>query len=525
MTGGPQRRPLGRLRDGTLVYEHSDRVLVDALRSEQAQDEAEQAAAESNGRAQVVESTPPAHNGHAPRHMPNEHDDPGPAEPHPAGELNHSGQVRMAYRLAHAYRSRLLYVHSLGWHYWDGERWADDDRGEATRAVLDVLQTALATSLGDKELQRDVRKCESASGVAGVLEIAAKLTPFAATVRDLDADPYLLNVANGTLDLRTMELSPHEPTDRITKVTRAAYDPAAPSHAWSRFLARVLPHADVREYLQRTIGVALLGKVIEHVLPILTGTGANGKGTTYKALCWALGDYASTAEPDLFMHRPGAHPTGEMDLLGRRLVVVSESDKDRRLAEATMKRLTGGDTIRARRMRQDFIEFEPTHLPLLITNHLPKVSGDDPAVWRRLRVIPFDVEILDGERDTGLDEALQAEADAVLSWAIAGWVDYQVRQLDEPPAVVAATDDYQRASDAVGRFIEDECVTTSPALKATTGQLHEAWEQWRVRDGAEPMSQKAFGQALDRHGYPADKAVNGKRWRPGIGLKVATDED
>jgi putative DNA primase/helicase len=189
--------------------------------------------------------------------------------PLPAG-LPHSGQVRMAYRLAHAYRDRLLYVHGLGWHFWDGRRWADDDIGAATRAVLAVLQIALANSLGDKDLQRDVRKCESASGIAGVLDIAGALMAFAATVRDLDADPYLLNVANGTLDLRTMELSAHNPADRITKVTRAAYDPAAPAEAWSRFLQRVLPHADVREYLQRVIGVALLGKVIEHVLPILT---------------------------------------------------------------------------------------------------------------------------------------------------------------------------------------------------------------------------------------------------------------
>ena len=135
----------------------------------------------------------------------------------------------------------------------------------------------------------------------------------------------------------------------------------------------MLPDEPVRAYLQRVVGVALLGKVIEHVLAILTGTGANGKGTCYKALCWALGDYASTVEPDLFMHREGAHPTGEMDLLGKRLVVVSESERDRRLAEATMKRLTGGDTIRARRMRQDFVEFEP--VAHAVADHQPPAEG------------------------------------------------------------------------------------------------------------------------------------------------------
>ncbi|GFG65420.1 hypothetical protein MKUB_29100 [Mycobacterium kubicae] len=142
-----------------------------------------------------------------------------------AEQAKHSGQVRMAYLLAAAYENKLLHVHGIGWHQWDGRRWAADDTGAAHRAVLDVLRRALAESLGDRELRADVRKCESAAGLAGVLEIAAALTVFAATVRDLDADPYLLNTANGTLDLRTQELRPHNPADRITKVCRGAYHP------------------------------------------------------------------------------------------------------------------------------------------------------------------------------------------------------------------------------------------------------------------------------------------------------------
>lgn len=449
-------------------------------------------------------------------------DPPNPVLPSPP---NHSGQVRMAYWLAAAYEHRLLHVHGIGWHRWDGARWAvDDGEGYAKRAVLSVLRSALAESLADVQLREDVRKCESHNGIQGVLGIAAALEPFAVTVAGIDADPYLVNCANGTLDLRTMELRPHDPADRITKVARAAYGPVR-SGMWSSHIERVLPDEPVRAYLQRLIGVALLGRVTEHVLPILTGTGANGKGTTYKAVCWALGDYASTAEPDLFMHREGAHPTGEMDLMGRRLIVVSESDEGRRLAEATMKRLTGGDTIRARRMRRDFVEFEPSHMPLLITNHLPKVSGDDPAVWRRIRVIPFDVTIPEADRDSDLEERLQADADAVLSWAVAGWRSYRaLGALSEPDAVLARTADYQKASDAVGRFLAEMCVTGSPVVKATTAQLFSAWEKWRVADGAEMVSQKAFGQALDRLGYPASNPVQGKRWRSGIGL-IGGDSD
>jgi putative DNA primase/helicase len=436
----------------------------------------------------------------------------------------HRGQPRLAYRLADRHADGLLHVHGLGWHVWDGCRFIPDERGATKRAVLAELRRALAESLGNNELRADVRKCESAAGVAGVLDIAAALEPFAAAVADLDADPYLLNVANGTLDLRTLELRAHSAADRMTKLCRAAYDPNAHSDQWAAFLARVLPDESVRSFLQRLIGVSLLGAVREHVLPILTGTGANGKGTLDRAIRHALGDYALTAEPDLFMHREGHHPTGEMDLLGARLVVVSETDEGRRLAEATMKRLTGGDTIRARRMRQDFVEFDPSHTALLITNHLPQVSGDDPAIWRRIRVVPFDVVIPEPERDAELDERLALAADAVLSWAVAGWQDYQDRGgLDAPESVRRATDTYQRDSDAIGRFIAECCVTT-PAVKATTATLFDAWERWRAADGCEVLSLKAFSQKLTDRGYAVPtKTSNGKRWRQGIALRP--DED
>lgn len=445
-----------------------------------------------------------------------------------AGE-NHSGQVRMAYRLAHRYRDQLLYVHRLGvergWHVWDGRRWAEDERGDATKAVLAILRDALADSIGDKVLRRDVTRCESAAGIKGVLAIAAALKPFAHTAAELDPDPYLLNCQNGTLDLRTLELRDHDPHDRISKVTRASYTAGTDTGTWDKFLTRVLPDEEIRGFLQRLAGVGLVGRVIEHVLGILIGVGDNGKGTFYKALGHTLGNYAAMAEPDLFMHREGAHPTGEMDLWGVRWVAVSESDKDKRLAEATMKRLTGGDTIRARYMHKDFVQFEPSHTPILVTNHLPKVSGDDPAIWRRLRVIPFDVVIPAAEKDGHLEETLQLNADAILSWAVMGYADYTDRGgLDEPDKVTAATHRYQLDSDALGRFIND-CCLTNPHAYATTGELFERWCQWATDDGTEHGSRKVFGQSLDRRGFPARKGGRAGRQRPGIGLLAAENGD
>jgi len=372
-----------------------------------------------------------------------------------------------------------------------------------------------------------VHRCAGAAAIRGVLEIASSLPVFVAAADELDADQYLLNTASGTLDLRAMQVRPADPRDRITKVTRAAYRPGeAEPGQWELFLEQVLPDVEVRAFLQRVVGVALLGKVVEHVLPILTGTGGNGKGVCYGALLYALGDYAAAAEPDLFMAREGAHPTGQMDLLGRRLVVVSESDKSRQMAEATMKRLTGGDRIKARLMGKDFVEFEPSHTAFLVTNHLPKVSGDDDAIWRRVRVVPFVVVVPEEQQDSQLGERLELQADAVLAWAVEGFVAYDKagRKLDEPGSVRVATDAYRTESDAMRRFL-DECCFLNPNVRATTADLFGRWTTWAALDGAEAMSQKAFGQALDRRGLVASPAVHGKRWRHGIEPLAADDED
>lgn len=434
----------------------------------------------------------------------------------------HNGQVRFAYQLAAAERGRLMHVHGLGWFAWDDQRWVKDTEGHATRAVLAVLRGALAATLGDPAARKEVVACEKAPAIAGILTIAAALPAFAVDVSKLDVDPYLLNTPSGTLDLRTFELRPHDPADRITKVTRGAFHEGLTSPGWDAFLQRVLPDAEVRAFLQRIAGLGLLGVVLEHVLPILTGTGSNGKGSFDRAFGHALGSYAITAEPDLLMLRPGGHPTGQMDLLGVRWCVVSESDEGRRLAEATMKRLTGGDTIRARAMRQDFIEFKPSHTAVLITNHLPVVSGDDPAVWRRLRLIPFDVTIPEAERDTGLDARLQLDADAILTWAVEGYREYVRRGgLDAPPTVLARTEQYRVDNDAVSRFIAEVC-DVNANVAAETSTIHVAFERWARREGVEPMTARALGQALDRQGFPAVKGTGGRRFRRGIAPHVET---
>jgi len=431
----------------------------------------------------------------------------------------HRGQLRMAQRLIAGHGGRLRHVHDVGWHIWDGKRWALDRDGEATRAAIATVRAAYGDlpklpPKAQKGLLADIHKCESAGGVDGMLRLAGCLYPVAVAVSKLDADPFLFNVGNGTLDLTTGELRKHDPADLMTKVAGCDYDPHATSPTFDRFLADVLPDADVRAFVARIFGHALVGRVIEHVLPILTGVGMNGKTTLVDTVAAAFGDYAIAAEPDLLVERGSVHTTGQADLLGVRLAVCAETDEGRRLAAATVKRLTGGDTLRARRMRENNIEFPASHSVFMVTNHKPKVAGDDPALWRRLRIIPFDVVV--AHPDRRLKEKLAADLSAVLAWMGAGHADWSANGLAEPAQVVAATKDYQTSSDDLGRFLDERC-TTGNREEVAARELFDAWQTWCDESNEKPGTEVVFAQAMGRRGF-AKRTLEGRRKYVGLAL-------
>jgi putative DNA primase/helicase len=434
--------------------------------------------------------------------------------------VSHSGHLGQAIKMANLFADDLLYVNGVGWHCWDGKRFARDDDGGARRAVHAmlkrdreiVMQLNLSTEEEEKAL-RAIARYETSSAISGILTEAAVLKEFSVTADEVDADPWLFNCQNGTLDLRTMVVGPHNPADRISKIASAAYHPNLSGTEWTTFLGKVLPDTDVRAYQRRLTGLSVLGEVNgdKQIAPIAYGAGANGKTTFLESVCFAMGDYAMAAEPTLLMSkRDAAHPTGVADLLGKRLVTTTETQQGARFDIALLKRLTGGETLKARWMRQDFFEFTPSHLLIMCTNHLPEIDDGSEAVWRRIRLIPFTVEIPRAERDESLGDKLRTEADAVLSWVIDGWADYRKIGPAEPAAVLAATSVYQAESDAVGRFIADECLTGGMQSSATTSVLHQAWEKWAAKNGCLPMSMIAFGRALDAKGFPADQRAHGR---------------
>ena len=314
----------------------------------------------------------------------------------------------------------------------------------------------------------------------------------------------------------------HDPADLLTKITGAAYDPVAKGAAFGAFLGRVQPQPEMRDYLARLAGHSLEGRVVAHILPIFHGDGANGKGTFIGAVLAALGDYADAADPELLNARTfEAHPTGVADLFGLRLAVLHESDAGRRLAEGTVKRLTGGDRLKARRMREDFWHFEPSHTFTMLTNHKPVVTGQDEGIWRRLRLVPWDVVIPSEERDDRLGDRLRLESDHVLSWLVRGYQAWREHGFADPDQVTAATAAYRADSDALGRFLDQHCIT-GPNFHVRSSELFAVWAKWCATEGIESGSNKAFTESLQNRGFDTKRSRAGVTW---TGLGLVGDEE
>jgi putative DNA primase/helicase len=439
-------------------------------------------------------------------------------------------ELGYARRFIAVYGDRVRHVPAWRrWLVWDGARWTHDVTGQTARWMKIIARrlTLDAAALVDGDQRRaalrEAKRGESSAGVTGALTLASTEPELAVVHEDLDADPFLLNCRNGTLDLRTGQLRAHDPGDLLTKVAGAAYHPDGAGEAFDRFLVDVQPDPDMRAFLARLLGHALEGRQAVHVLPIFWGDGANGKSTLIDAVVGTLGDYASPAAAGLLTARSfDPHPTETADLFGRRLAVLHETDAGRRLAEGTVKRLTGGDRIKARRMREDFWEFDPSHTFVMLTNHKPVVRGSDEGIWRRLKLVPFSVVIPEARRDEHLGARLAGEADAILAWLVAGYRDWQANGLGEPQQVTDATAEYRNESDAIGRFIAERCLL-STTYSTRSQYLYNAWCAWCHQEGEEAGSNKAFTGALTERGFDA-KRTNVGAVILGVGLAADSAE-
>jgi P4 family phage/plasmid primase-like protien len=411
---------------------------------------------------------------------------------------------------------------------WTGRKWEQDFREDVTkraqRTAKGIHRDAANPEL-DVDAQRRITKhavsSQSALRIRAMIDLAKP--HMIATHDEFDADPWLLNCQNGIVDLRTGALREHDREALITKATPVEYDPEAEAPVFHAFLEKIVPQPEVRAFLRRAFGMALAGEIRDNVLIILYGTGSNGKSTLMDAVMEAFGDYAISSAPDLLMSKGHSHPTELADLFGARLVSCMESEEGRSLNEGLVKQLTGRDRVKARRMREDFWEFDPTHSVFLGTNHKPEIRGTDHAIWRRLKLVPFEVTIPDAEQDKDLPAKLQAELPGILRWAVEGCLEWRRDGLQEPTKVTEATQSYRADMDVLAQFIAEECVEGGN-LTAKATPLFRAYQNWCRDKGEESLTQRKFGDRLKERGYENEK--RGTYFWKGIGLKSDdTDPD
>ena len=420
----------------------------------------------------------------------------------------HLTDLGNAERLTYKHGKDILYCDPWKtWFVWDGKRWREDTSQQIKSLAHDTvkaiyLEAASATSSQRRgELADWAMKSEFRARIDGMLSQAM---PYAAVTPDkLDKNKFLMNVSNGTLNLKTGELQKHSREDLITKLSPVDFDVDAHSELWEKCLETWLGgNVDLIAFLRRAVGSCLTGDTQDEKLFFIHGRSRTGKSTFLEAVKAMMGDYALTADFDTFVKRDrvDGRPRDDIaQLQGRRLVISIEVDEGKRLAEGLVKTLTGGDTIRARELYKSGFEFKPEFKLWLAANHAPRVRDDDEAIWERILRIPFDKHFEKAERDPTVKKTLCDTAisgPAILAWAFGGCLEWMVAGLGVPPAVEAATLAYREEQDPLKEFLED-CCNLGPENWVASKLLREAYEAWGKGQGSKWIVRgKEWGERL-----------------------------
>jgi putative DNA primase/helicase len=391
--------------------------------------------------------------------------------------------------------------------------------GKLMRVAKLAMRLRLHSSshISDEDKRQEEAKwalhSESLPRLEAMLKLARSEKLLADDGRNWDSDPWLLGVANGVVDLRTGNLRPGTPEDRITLHTDISFDPDAQCPRWIRFQAEVFDDdSELIAYVRRAVGYSLTGETSEQSFFCNHGDGANGKTTFLNAVRHVFGDYASNLPFSAFeLTARSAISNDVATLPGKRFVTAIETDESARLNEARIKALTGGDLITARRLYGEYFTFKPLAKFWLAFNHRPLVSDDSHGFWRRVHLIPF-VRQFNPQADPGLEVTLRTEAPGILAWAVRGCIEWQAQGLNPPAIVVAATQAYREESDPVRVFIEDRCVL-HPKAYVRVAVLWQAFVDWSVLNReARTLRRHEFSRRLESMGMDKVRVGQDRNW-------------
>lgn len=453
------------------------------------------------------------------------------------GQAKRLTDLGNAARLARMAKGRAMFCPQLkSWFFYSEGRWKRDELGEIKKLAAECVRSiygeaATATDADErKALAGHAHRSESLSRMKAMIELAQPL--LAVSVKSLDSDPWKFNVLNGTIDLKTGRLLPHDSADLMTKQAPVVYDPGADCRRFKQFLDEIFPDAvlgggneQILKFVQKFLGYCMVGDTREQIMAIAWGTGANGKSTLFNLVQEILGDYAMTTPAETLLVKRGESISNDLARLrGARFVLASETVEGRRMNVALVKQITGQDQITARFLHCEYFSFIPEFKLVLLTNHKPAASGDDYAFWRRIRLIPFEMKFEGNARDDTLTEKLRQESAGILAWMVEGCLLWQKEGLTPPAEVTRATQDYRSENDIFSEWLDECCEEggeeSSQTVRTKTADLFQSFKGWLAETGARCLfSRRKFTEALKEKGFEAGMNRNGDRCIIGLKLK------
>lgn len=444
-----------------------------------------------------------------------------------------------ALRLIERYGEDLMYVPTKDWFVWDGRRWVPDMEAqlvnklahkvaaqiktEAEAIDIDLLTQKIAEQdgLSNKKAREEAflaikrhKKWGVFSGNQAKISPMIKASqPYLSTrISNLNEDNYLLCVENGTLELRAKEMErngyvrkrAHSREDKITCLVNAKYDPEATYPAWEKFLIQILPDEETRLFVQRFMGCMITGDISEQCLCVFYGDGANGKSTMMEVLAVVMGDYAKSLPITSLLHadrKGGGDATPDLARLPwTRYLRTSEPEAGAKLSVSLIKQMTGGEPMTVRALRKDFIEFMPQFKIIMAFNNKPNITGGDHGTWRRIKMVPFTMQIAEKDKDPHLKEKLLEERSGILNWLLDGYRMWRDQKgLNAPASVLEATDEYRDEQNHITVYIRDR-ITHCEGQKIQANKLYGDYCEWCQNNGIQAYTLALFGRIVVERG-------------------------
>lgn len=416
----------------------------------------------------------------------------------------------------------------------DGQRYSPLPQ-LAEKAALDVLVNVHhefvpgmihVTEDGQPVEQEAMRKFQAKLRTPSMISQTLKFVRLDPRVHarsnEFDANPYEINLLNGLLNLETLELAPHAPTQLVTKLAPVFWDPDAPCSYWHDFIDDITCHdEELASCLQRICGYSLTGSTEEEAMPILYGGGANGKSRFLAALRDILGsgEYALTLGAGSILNSKSHGIRCDLrQLEGVRVAFAIEVNQGQTLDEAVVKAITGGDELSARALRQNPVQFVPQAKVLMAVNHLPGLVGNDHGIRRRILVVPFRKQFDGKVKKEEIERKIQSERDGIFAWMVRGFADWKSQGLNPPEVVLKATDEYLQQEDQLGEYLSERTID-DPSLKTPIRLLFEDYAAWAKGAGVKAVSLHQFSDQLKARGKTQGRVHSGRVWNC-IGLRL-----